>query len=70
LIIPALIPVALRGVKYRVMGADDLLKRNLFTGGSAAFVLPFIGIKADRHDHGSVTFRELKFNKNGGYENV
>ncbi len=45
LIIPALIPVALRGVKYRVMGADDLLKRNLFNWGLGGVVLPFIGIK-------------------------
>jgi len=45
LIIPALIPVALRGVKYRVMGADDLLKRNLFNWGLGGVALPFIGIK-------------------------
>jgi K+-transporting ATPase ATPase B chain len=45
LIIPVLIPVALRGVKYRVMGADDLLKRNLFNWGLGGVVLPFIGIK-------------------------
>jgi K+-transporting ATPase ATPase B chain len=45
LIIPALIPVALRGVKYRVMGADDLLKRNLFNWGLGGVILPFIGIK-------------------------
>jgi high-affinity K+ transport system ATPase subunit B len=36
LIIPALIPVALKGVKYRVMGADDLLKETSSTGDSAA----------------------------------
>jgi K+-transporting ATPase ATPase B chain len=45
LIIPVLIPVALRGVKYRVMGADDLLKRNLFIWGLGGVILPFIGIK-------------------------
>ena len=45
LIIPALIPVALRGVKYRVMGADALLRRNLFVWGLGGIVLPFIGIK-------------------------
>jgi K+-transporting ATPase ATPase B chain len=45
LIIPALIPVALKGVKYRVMGADDLLKRNLFNWGLGGVILPFIGIK-------------------------
>ena len=45
LIIPALIPVALRGVKFRVMGADALLRRNLFVWGLGGIVLPFIGIK-------------------------
>jgi potassium-transporting ATPase ATP-binding subunit len=45
LIIPALIPVALRGVKYRVMGADSLLKRNLLYWGLGGVILPFIGIK-------------------------
>ncbi|HUI30768.1 MAG TPA: potassium-transporting ATPase subunit KdpB [Candidatus Acidoferrales bacterium] len=45
LIIPALIPVALKGVKYRIMGADDLLKRNLFNWGLGGVILPFIGIK-------------------------
>jgi K+-transporting ATPase ATPase B chain len=45
LIIPILIPVALKGVKYRVMGADDLLKRNLFNWGLGGVILPFIGIK-------------------------
>ena len=45
LIIPALIPVALKGVKYRVMGADDLLKRNLINWGLGGVILPFIGIK-------------------------
>jgi potassium-transporting ATPase ATP-binding subunit len=45
LIIPALIPVALKGVKYRIMGADDLLKRNLINWGLGGVVLPFIGIK-------------------------
>jgi K+-transporting ATPase ATPase B chain len=45
LIIPALIPVALKGVKYRIMGADELLKRNLFNWGLGGVILPFIGIK-------------------------
>jgi K+-transporting ATPase ATPase B chain len=45
LIIPALIPVALKGVKYRVMGADNLLKRNLINWGLGGVILPFIGIK-------------------------
>jgi potassium-transporting ATPase ATP-binding subunit len=45
LIIPALIPVALRGVKYRPLGADALLRRNLLIWGLGGVVLPFIGIK-------------------------
>ncbi|HTY12464.1 MAG TPA: potassium-transporting ATPase subunit KdpB [Bacteroidota bacterium] len=45
LIIPALIPVALKGVKYRAMGADDLLRKNLFNWGLGGVVLPFVGIK-------------------------
>ncbi len=45
LIIPALIPVALKGVKYQAMAADDLLKKNLFNWGLGGVVLPFIGIK-------------------------
>ena len=45
LIIPALIPVALKGVKYRSLGADELLKRNLFIWGLGGVILPFLGIK-------------------------
>jgi K+-transporting ATPase ATPase B chain len=45
LIIPALIPVALRGVKYRPLGADALLRRNLLIWGVGGVILPFIGIK-------------------------
>jgi K+-transporting ATPase ATPase B chain len=45
LIIPALIPVALKGVKYRIMSADSLLKRNLVYWGLGGVILPFIGIK-------------------------
>ncbi len=45
LIIPALIPVALRGVKYRPLGADALLRRNLLIWGLGGVILPFIGIK-------------------------
>ena len=45
LIIPALIPVALRGVKYRVSGAEALLRRNLLIWGLGGIILPFIGIK-------------------------
>jgi K+-transporting ATPase ATPase B chain len=45
LIIPALIPVALKGVKYRPLGADALLRRNLLIWGFGGVVLPFLGIK-------------------------
>jgi K+-transporting ATPase ATPase B chain len=45
LIIPALIPVALKGVRYRVSGAEALLRRNLLIWGLGGIVLPFIGIK-------------------------
>ena len=45
LIIPALIPVALKGVKYRALGADELLRRNLLVWGLGGVILPFIGIK-------------------------
>jgi K+-transporting ATPase ATPase B chain len=45
LIIPLLIPVALRGVKYQPLGADALLRRNLLIWGVGGVVLPFIGIK-------------------------
>jgi len=45
LIIIALIPLALRGVKYRPMSAAALLRRNLFIYGLGGIVAPFIGIK-------------------------
>jgi potassium-transporting ATPase ATP-binding subunit len=45
LIIPSLIPVALKGVKYRPLGADALLRRNLLIWGLGGVILPFIGIK-------------------------
>jgi K+-transporting ATPase ATPase B chain len=45
LIIPALIPIALKGVTYRPVGADALLRRNLLIWGLGGVVLPFIGIK-------------------------
>ena len=45
LIIPALIPVALKGVSYRPLGADALLRRNLLIWGLGGVILPFIGIK-------------------------
>ena len=45
LIIIALIPLALRGVKYRAMGAAAILRRNLLIYGAGGLVAPFIGIK-------------------------
>ena len=45
IIIPLLIPVALKGVAYRALGADALLRRNLFVWGLGGVVVPFIGIK-------------------------
>ena len=46
LIIPALIPLALRGVAYKPIGASAILRRNLFIYGLGGLVVPFIGIKA------------------------
>ncbi len=45
IIIPLLIPVALKGVRYRPMGADALLRRNLLVWGLGGVVVPFVGIK-------------------------
>ena len=45
LIIIALIPLALRGVKYRPMGAATLLRNNLAIYGVGGVIIPFIGIK-------------------------
>jgi len=45
LIIVVLIPLALRGVKYRPVGAAHLLQRNLLIYGAGGLVVPFIGIK-------------------------
>ncbi len=44
-IIPLLIPVALKGVRYRALGADALLRRNLLVWGVGGVIVPFIGIK-------------------------
>ncbi len=44
-IIPSLIPVALRGVTYQPLGADALLRRNLLVWGVGGVILPFAGIK-------------------------
>jgi len=46
LIIVALIPLALRGVKFRAAGAAAVLRRNLLIYGLGGFLIPFIGIKA------------------------
>ena len=45
LIIPALIPLALKGVRYRAIGATALLRRNLLIYGLGGMILPFVGIK-------------------------
>src|SRR5208337_3812399 len=45
LIIVVLIPLALRGIKYRPMGAASLLRRNLLIYGVGGIIVPFIGIK-------------------------
>jgi K+-transporting ATPase ATPase B chain len=45
IIIPSLIPIALRGAKYVPKSATALLRRNLLIYGLGGVVLPFIGIK-------------------------
>lgn len=45
IIIPMLIPLALRGVEYKPIGASALLRRNLFIYGLGGVIVPFIGIK-------------------------
>jgi len=46
LVIVALIPLALKGVKYRPLGANAILQRNLLVYGLGGLIVPFIGIKA------------------------
>ena len=46
LIIVALIPLALKGVKFRAIGAGPLLRRNLLIYGLGGVIIPFVGIKA------------------------
>ncbi|MGH6748589.1 MAG: hypothetical protein ACRECI_04640, partial [Methyloceanibacter sp.] len=46
LIIVALIPLALKGVPYRPIGAAALLRRNLLIYGLGGMIIPFLGIKA------------------------
>jgi K+-transporting ATPase ATPase B chain len=45
LVIPLLVPLALRGVRYRAVGATALLRRNIFIYGFGGLIAPFIGIK-------------------------
>jgi potassium-transporting ATPase ATP-binding subunit len=45
LIIPLLVPLALRGVRYRPIGANALLRRNLLIYGFGGIIAPFVGIK-------------------------
>ncbi len=45
LVIPLLIPISLRGVSYRPIGASALLRRNLWIYGLGGLIAPFIGIK-------------------------
>jgi K+-transporting ATPase ATPase B chain len=45
LIIVVLIPLALKGVAYRAVGAGDLLRRNVLIYGLGGILVPFVGIK-------------------------
>ena len=45
IIVPILIPLALRGVAYKPIGASALLRRNLLIYGLGGVIAPFIGIK-------------------------
>ena len=45
IIIPLLIPLALKGVAYKPIGASALLRRNLLVYGVGGVLVPFIGIK-------------------------
>ena len=46
IVIVALIPLALRGVRYRPGPATSMLRRNLLIYGAGGIIVPFIGIKA------------------------
>mgnify|MGYP002244271046 FL=1 len=50
IIIPILIPLALKGVQYKPIGASALLRRNLLIYGVGGVIAPFVGIKTDRYD--------------------
>ena len=43
--IPALVPLALQGVRYRPIGATALLRRNMLIYGLGGIIAPFAGIK-------------------------
>jgi len=45
LVIPALVPLALRGVAYRPVGATALLRRNILIFGLGGLIAPLVGIK-------------------------
>ena len=45
LVIIALVPLALKGVRYRALGAAAVLQRNLWIYGAGGILVPFIGIK-------------------------
>jgi K+-transporting ATPase ATPase B chain len=45
IVTPLLIPIALKGVAYRPVGADALLRRNLLIWGLGGVIVPFVGIK-------------------------
>jgi len=45
LVIPLLIPISLKGVQFRAIGASALLRRNLLIYGLGGLIAPFIGIK-------------------------
>ena len=45
IIIPLLIPIAIKGVLYRPVGAESILKRNLLIYGLGGIIVPFVGIK-------------------------
>jgi K+-transporting ATPase ATPase B chain len=46
LIIPALVPLALKGVEFRPLSAEQLLRRNLLLYGLGGVITPFVAIKA------------------------
>ena len=44
IVIPLLIPISLRGVQYKPVGASQLLRRNLLVYGLGGLIAPFVGI--------------------------